>query len=130
MARKFSEARVFGMVLNGFSGKAAKTAKPESAGGSGASQSVLLRCRIDAQMFCWIRNHGLFPAETFPDHWRSGVPGLMRWLFIAVLAILVGCILSIIWMNDDSNWPRSGNRVDGTQPSQQNPLVPPPPTNP
>ncbi|MCC2608943.1 hypothetical protein [Neorhizobium petrolearium] len=51
----------------------------------------------------------------------------MRWLFIAVLGILIGCVLSIIWMND-SNWPQGDSRVGG--PSPQDPLVAPPPANP
>jgi len=51
----------------------------------------------------------------------------MRWLFIAVLAILVGCVLSIIWMNDDSRWPQGDSRMQGTQPSQQEPLLAPAP---
>ncbi|MGK6315334.1 hypothetical protein [Neorhizobium sp. DT-125] len=52
--------------------------------------------------------------------------GLMRWLFIAVLAILVGCVLSIIWMNDDGQWPQGDSRMEGAQPPPQNPLSPPP----
>ncbi|CDZ29550.1 MULTISPECIES: hypothetical protein [Neorhizobium] len=47
----------------------------------------------------------------------------MRWLFIAVLLILVGCVLSIIWMNDAGL-----GRMEVTQPQPQNPLAPPPGT--
>ncbi|CAN7216313.1 hypothetical protein [Neorhizobium sp. LjRoot104] len=47
----------------------------------------------------------------------------MRWLFIAVLLILVGCVLSIIWMNDSGV-----GRMEVTQPQPQNPLAPPPGT--
>ena len=47
----------------------------------------------------------------------------MRWLFIAVLVILVGCVLSIIWLNDAGL-----GRIEVTQPQPQNPLAPPPGT--
>ncbi|MGK9050274.1 hypothetical protein QTA58_02905 [Neorhizobium sp. CSC1952] len=50
----------------------------------------------------------------------------MRWLFVAVLAILVGCVLSIIWMNDDGQWPHGDSRMEGPQSQPQNPLSPPP----
>ncbi|MCQ1833963.1 hypothetical protein [Neorhizobium galegae] len=45
----------------------------------------------------------------------------MRWLFIVVLLILIGCVLSIGWMNDPGN-----GRIEATPPQQQNPLEPPP----
>ncbi len=48
----------------------------------------------------------------------------MRWLFIAVLASLVGLILSIAFMNDHENFPHT----DTPAPAQQNPLAPPPGT--
>lgn len=44
----------------------------------------------------------------------------MRWLFIAVLVILVGLILSIAFMNDRQDFPQTDT------PAQQNPLAPPP----
>ncbi|MBW6421150.1 hypothetical protein KX729_06820 [Rhizobium sp. XQZ8] len=46
----------------------------------------------------------------------------MRWLFIAVLVILVGLILSIAFMNDNQDFPQT----DTPAPAQQNQLAPPP----
>jgi len=46
----------------------------------------------------------------------------MRWLFVAVLVILVGLVLSIAMMNDHENFPRTNTPA----PAQQNPLAPPP----
>ena len=51
----------------------------------------------------------------------------MRWLFIAVLAMLVGLVLSITWMNDDSRWPEANG---GANSQPQNPLAPPAGGNP
>ncbi|AYD00115.1 hypothetical protein [Neorhizobium sp. NCHU2750] len=50
----------------------------------------------------------------------------MRWLFILVLALLVACVLSIIWMNDARRFPaggqlQGGGLSDGA--GQENPLT-------
>ncbi|WP_162894689.1 hypothetical protein [Rhizobium terrae] len=49
----------------------------------------------------------------------------MRWLFIGILLILIGCVLSIIWLNDPGD-----SRLDGAGPpqEQQAPLTSPPGT--
>jgi hypothetical protein len=44
----------------------------------------------------------------------------MRWLFIAVLLILIGCVLSIVWMNDPGQWPQGDSRLDAPDPSHAN----------
>lgn len=46
----------------------------------------------------------------------------MRWLFVAVLVILVGLVLSITMMNDQENFPHTTTPA----PAQQNQLAPPP----
>jgi hypothetical protein len=53
----------------------------------------------------------------------------MRWLFILVLAVLVSCVLSIVWMNDASRWPLGDSRSQGVQqpPSDQGGILPAPP---
>ncbi len=48
----------------------------------------------------------------------------MRWLFITLLAVLVGCVLSIIWIDDSGRWPQGDSRVNN-QPNQPDPLTPP-----
>ncbi len=51
----------------------------------------------------------------------------MRWLFILVLVVLVGCVLSIIWMNDPGRGLNNGS-LGGAPPAGQNPLTGQPPT--
>jgi ABC-type cobalt transport system substrate-binding protein len=55
----------------------------------------------------------------------------MRWLPILILALLVASVLSIVLMNDNSQWPGS-DRSQGTpvQPSDEPLLAPAPKTNP
>jgi hypothetical protein len=45
----------------------------------------------------------------------------MRWLFLGVLATLVGLILSITFMNEQENFPQANTPA----PAQQNQLAPP-----
>lgn len=56
----------------------------------------------------------------------------MRWLPVLVLVILVGCVLSIAFMNDNSQVPGSETRPQGSpnQPSDSPILAPAPQTNP
>ncbi|WP_152564393.1 hypothetical protein [Neorhizobium vignae] len=132
------------MALNDFLGNGTKMTSRKSASASEPSQPVsrpfarhsgglILRFAALKPPICCVaastprcfapRDHGLFPAGNFLDDLKSGVSELMRWLFIAVLVILVGCVLSIIWLNDAGL-----GRIEVTQPQPQNPLAPPPGT--
>jgi hypothetical protein len=51
----------------------------------------------------------------------------MRWLFVILLVCLVGCVLSLVWLNDTSRWPLGDSRIQpGTaQPSDPNAIPAP-----
>jgi ABC-type cobalt transport system substrate-binding protein len=56
----------------------------------------------------------------------------MRWLPILVLVLMIGCVLSIAFMNDRGDWPGAEDKPQGSsvQPSDQPLLSPAPKENP
>lgn len=60
----------------------------------------------------------------------EGEEYLMRWLCVVFLAALVGCILSIAWLNDDDLWPRESLQGSNNAQPADAPFLPAPKQDP